>query len=260
MQALLAFARAAWRQKAAWPVANLAGLFTNALLLLFRAAVIGACYRSRAEVGALSEAEAVGYVALTQATLMVAPQWGAVGLASDVRTGQIAVELLRPTDFVARFFASRLGVSAYYAAFRMAPLLVIAVALGFLPPPASIAGFLGSLALAVLVSNGILFLVEVSSFWLETERGLRYLVSGVGLVASGLVLPLSWFPAPVRALFLATPFPYTLHLPATLWLGSSAPDEVARGVAVQVAWAVGLPIACRWAFARGTRQLVLNGG
>src|SRR5437762_9394492 len=55
---------------------------------------------SRSRVGGMSVADAVGYACVTQAILMVAPQWGPVGVAANVRSGQIAVDLLRPVDLV----------------------------------------------------------------------------------------------------------------------------------------------------------------
>jgi ABC-2 type transport system permease protein len=210
----------------------------------------------------MSLAEATGYAVVTQALLTVVPQWGAVGIASRVRTGQIAIELLRPVDFVWMHFASRLGISAYYVAFRMLPLLLLGAALGLLPAPSlgGLALFAASTAVGAVVANAILFLVEISSFWLETERGVRYLVLGLAVLPNGLLLPLAWFPAPMRAVFLASPFPYTLHVPAEAWLGRLSAGDAALALAVQAAWAVALVAACRIAFARAARRLVFSGG
>lgn len=262
MSALLAAARAQHRQLAAYRAANRAGLFTNGLFLGFRAYLLEACYDGAGEIGGMTLHEATGYAVLTQAMLMVAPQWGRIGLAEDVRTGQIAVELLRPVDFVWMHFAARFGASAFYSVNRMVPLLGLGFVLGLLPLPGapSLALFAVSLLLGVVVANAVLFLVEVSSFWLESERGVRYFVLGLAILPSGLTLPLAWFPDPVRALFLATPFPYTLHLPADAWLGRVGAGEAAVGLLVQVAWAIVLVAACRAAFARGTRRLVIQGG
>ena len=93
-----AFARASFQQQLAYRVANWAGLFTNSAFLLFRASAFRACYAHRASIGGLDLADATTFVAVTQAILMVAPQWGAIGVAADVRSGQIAVDLLRPMD------------------------------------------------------------------------------------------------------------------------------------------------------------------
>ncbi|MEZ4235721.1 MAG: ABC-2 family transporter protein [Myxococcota bacterium] len=261
MAPLLAAARARYRQLAAYAVANRAGAFTNGLFLVFRAHLFQACFDA-GRIGGLTPLQATGYAAVTQALLMVCPQWVNVGLADTVRSGQIAVELLRPADFVWLHFAGRAGASAFYLVHRTLPLLVFAYAIGLAPAPSpwSLALCLVVVPLAAVVANALLFLVEVSSFWLESDRGVRYLLVGVALLPSGLSLPLSWFPAPVQALFLATPFPYTLHLPAEAFIGRIGPEQAVWAVGAQLAWAIGLVAASRWAFSRGVRRLVVLGG
>ena len=262
--ALLASARATFGRLTAYRVANWAGLFTNGLFLVFRAALLEACFEASADpaarIGGMRVVEATGYAVMTQAILMVAPQWGSVGIAANVRTGQIAVELIRPVDFVWMHFAGRLGASAYYALFRMLPLVALGFALGWLPlpTPTALALFAATLVLGSIVANAILFLVEVSSFWIESERGVRYVVLGLAVLPSGLTLPLSWFPDPIAQIFMATP--YTLHLPVEAWLGRVTPAEAAFPLFVQAAYAIGLVLLCRWVFAAGMRKLTIQGG
>jgi len=259
MAAALAFARAAFQQHLTYRVANFAGIFTNAFFLVMRAYVFEACYVARDTIGGLSVTQAVTFASVTQCVLMVAPQWGAIGVGANVRSGQIAVDLLRPVDFVTAVLSGRLGVSAYYAVVRMLPMLALAAALGILeaPTPGGLLAFLVTLALGALLANAILLLVEVSSFWIESERGVRYVVMGLALLPSGLLLPVAWFPEPLRTLFRLTPFPYTMNLPAEAWLGTA---DLWTGITVQLAWLVALLAACRLAVRAGTRRLQVHGG
>src|SRR5690606_8245317 len=111
------------RRQLAYRVANWSGLFTNAFFLFFRAYALRACYGERAVIGGLSATDIVTYVTVSQALLMVIPQWGRVEVAESVRSGQVAVDLCRPLDYFAAFLSKRLGVSAYYVLFRFLPLL-----------------------------------------------------------------------------------------------------------------------------------------
>lgn len=257
-----AFFRAALQQQLAYGVANGAGLFTNAAFLFFRAYAIEALYTHRAEIGGMDVAQAVGFVTLTQAILMVVPQWGAVGVAAEVYSGQIAVSLLRPVDFFGAYLARRFGISAYYVGMRMLPLLAVGAAAGLLPAPRPLGllAFAASLGLGAWIANTLLFLVELSSFWLESERGVRHLVLSAMVLPSGLLLPIAFFPPAVQTLFRATPFPYSLALPAELWLGQVGRAEAATALGVQLGWAIALTVLARWGFARATRRLVLVGG
>lgn len=257
-----AFARASFQQQLAYRVANWAGLFTNSAFLLFRASVFQACYQHQTSIGGLDLLDATTFVTVTQAALMVAPQWGAVGLAADIRTGQIAVDLLRPIDLFTVTMARRLGVSAYFAVARMVPILAIGWVAGLLalPSVSAFLAFLASLALGAWIGNTVLFLIETSAFWLEAERGVRMIVLGLSVLPSGLLLPVVWYPEQVQTVFRATPFAYTLNLPAEIWLGRTGGAGLAGAFAVQLAWAVGMTVACRWALLRGARRLQAVGG
>lgn len=256
-----AFGRAAFQQQLAYRVANWAGLFTNVFFLFFRAYLVEACYTADQAIGGLTVLQSVTYVTVTQAILMVVPMWGTVGLSAQVYTGQIAISMLRPVDFFGMKMAERLGVSAYYLLVRMSPLLAIGLAAGVLALPASVpllAGFVASMLLGAWIAVAILFLIEVSSFWLESDKGVRYLVHGASMLPSGLILPVAWFPDAIQQVFRATPFAYTLNLPAEIWLGVHS--SLTTALLVQLGWAVALTVACKIAFDRGTARLQVVGG
>ena len=106
----------------------------------------------------------------------------------------------------------------------------------------------------------MLFLVEASSFWLESDRGVRYLMLSASVLPSGLLLPLAFFPNWAQTLFLATPFPHTLNVPTQVWLGKLVGPELAWALALQLAWALALTafghLVVRW----GARRLQVHGG
>ncbi len=261
--AYLAFAATGFKRQLAYRVANWSGLFTNSFFLFFRAYFLEACFRNRDVIGGFDVAHAMTYAALTQALLMVIPQWGAVGIAGDVRTGQIASDLARPIDYFAIHMSRRLGVSAYYVAVRCLPLLVLAAATGILAPPAtwSVLPWVAlSVVLAAWLANCILFMVEVSAFWLESERGIRYSMMAVGNLLSGLLIPLAFFPTWLIPLARVSPFRYSLSFPAEVYLGVLSADELWAGFAMQLGWVVILTLCARALFSRGVRRLVIHGG
>lgn len=251
------------RRQLAYRVANWSGLFTNAFFLFFRAYALRACYAERASIGGLSATDIVTYVTVSQALLMVIPQWGRVEVADSVRSGQIAVDLCRPMDYFAGFLSKRLGVSAYYILFRFLPLMAVGWAAGLLSPPSAwetLPAFLATVVMGAWIANSLLFLVDVSAFWLGSERGLRYLFLGAGNLFSGLILPLSFLPEEMQKVSLALPFEYTLYLPVEVYLGSLSGDALASAMTIQLAWVVGLTILCRAILSAGVRKLVIHGG
>jgi ABC-2 type transport system permease protein len=258
LPAAASFVGATFRQQRAYAVANLAGLFTNLMFLVLRTEVMQACYGHSAVLGGLTPVQATSYAALTQAMLMVAPQWGVTGLGADVRSGQIAVALLRPVDPYVIYLAQRLGVSLYYVFGRMLPVLLVSLLTGLLLPP-SPAGLLSwalALSLGAVVAIQLQLLVECSSFWLQSDHGVRSLLTGVGAAASGLLLPLSWYPGPLQALFRALPFSCTMAVPTELWLGTAGPETLL----LPLFWIVALGLIGRGLLELGLRRLVVNGG
>jgi ABC-2 type transport system permease protein len=262
MHAFFAHVGASVKQQLAYRFANWAGIFTNTFFLVFRAYALRACYHGRDEIGGLDARGVVAYVAVSQALLMVIPQWGRIGLAASVRTGQIATELCRPIDLLSQLLAVRAGVSAYYSFARMAPLMLLSALAGFvsLPPrPLDAVGFLISVLLGAWIANLILVLIEASSFWLGTERGVRYLVMGISSLVSGLILPISFLPDTVQQLSRWLPFESTLYWATRVYLGAP-PASLASGLLGQAAWALLLTALARSVLALGTRRLVIHGG
>jgi len=110
------------------------------------------------------------------------------------------------------------------------------------------------------IANSLLFLVEVSSFWLESDRGVRYGVMGVTNLFSGVILPISFFPEWAQSLSRILPFEYSLYLPVRIYLGKLEGGSLLDALATQLIWVVGLGLLCRLVFALGTRRLVVHGG
>lgn len=251
------------RRQLVYRVANWSGLVTNSFFLFFRAYALRACYGEREVIAGLSVDGIVTYVTVSQSLLMVIPQWGRAEVADSVRSGQIGTDLCRPIDYFASFISKRLGISAYYVAFRFLPLMAIGLAAGLLSPPAEwelLPAFLLTMALGAWIANTLLFLVDVSAFWLGSERGVRYLFLGAGGLLSGLIIPVSFLPDALQQLSRALPFEYTLYLPVQVYLGTLTGNALGNAILIQLAWVIGLSILCRSVLAAGVRKLVVHGG
>lgn len=260
LPAYLAAASTSMKRLFAYRVANWAGLFTNTWFLLFRVFALAAFYAGRTDaVAELTVHEGVAYMALTQALLMVIPQWGKFGLGESVRTGQIAIDLLRPIDYYGLHMSQRMGEAAYYVFLRAVPIAILSGAVGFLVPPAGalpLLGFLASVALGSWIAHSLFFIAEATSFWLETDTGPRHLLMAGQALFGGLILPLTFFPPGMRAVSDWLPFSCTLYAPVAIFLGKESLVLVAR----QLGWAVLLAAVARAVLAGGARRVVAHGG
>jgi ABC-2 type transport system permease protein len=252
--------RAGYLRYASYRQATLAGLATNTVFGLLRAAVLVAVLAERGTVAGYDIATAVTYVWLGQGLISVVMLWGDQEMARRVRTGDVVVDLGRPWDLQAAMLATDFGRAGHAVLLRLVPPAAFGAL--FFPfrwperPPTWLL-FAASVALAVAVSFGIRFLLNASAFWLLDVRGVIAVWGLVGGVLSGLVLPLAWFPAWAQAVLAWTPFPALFQTPIDVF---TERGDALGHLVTQLAWAAILLLLGRQVLARGTRRLVVQGG
>ncbi|OLT21876.1 ABC transporter permease [Pseudonocardia sp. CNS-139] len=252
--------RAGYRRYASYRQATVAGLVTNTVFGLLRAAVLGAVLAERGTVAGYDLATAITYVWLGQGLINVVMLWGDQELAQRVRTGDVVVDLGRPWDLQTALLANDLGRAGHAVLLRLLPPAAFgAVLFPFRWPenPLTWASFAVSVLLAVVVCFGIRFLLNLTAFWLLDARGVIAAWGAAGGVLSGLVVPIPWFPGWAQAVLAWTPFPALLQTPIDVF--TERGDALAL-LATQLAWAAVLLLAGRVVLARAVRRLVVQGG
>ncbi len=252
--------RAGFRRYATYRQAALAGLATNVVFGLLRAAVLTAVLAERGTVAGYDTATALAYVWLGQGLISVVLLWGDSELSQRIRTGDVVIDLGRPWDLQGALLAGDLGRAGYAVGIRLLPPVVFgAVFFPFRWPerPVTWALFACSVLLAVVVSFGIRLLLNASAFWLLDVRGVLSVWSVAAGVLSGLVLPLGWFPGWARAILSWTPFPALFQTPIDVF---TERGDALGLLGQQLGWAAALVLAGRVALTGGARRLVVQGG
>jgi ABC-2 type transport system permease protein len=253
-------ARAGFRRYATYRQAAFAGLATNCVFGLLRAAVLVAVLAERGTVGGYDVATAVTYVWLGQGLITVVNLWSDRMLSDRVRSGDIAIDLGRPWDLQAALLAGDLGRAGYAVGVRLVPPVLIGMLFfpfRFPEHPVTWVLFGVSALFGVVASFGIRFLLNLSAFWMLDARGVLAVWGTVGGVLSGLILPISWFPGWAQAVLAWTPFPALFQTPIDVF--TERGDAVAL-LAHQAVWAAILFAVGRFVLARGARRLVVQGG
>lgn len=189
--------------------------------------------------------------------------WAAWEINYEVRTGALAMRLLRPISPVASWAVENLAA--------MPLRLVVAI------PVAVIALVtIGGDRISHGALNGALFVVSLAAAWLLTflvhvtigtlslwiEQSLKVLdVWFAGyLVLSGYLVPVDLFPPWARVAMRWLPFRYQIGLPVEILLGSHTTRETLSLLAIQLGW-VALAAAVAWAvWRRGLRRFAAFGG
>ena len=146
-------------------------------------------------------------------------------LATQVQEGRLAMNLIRPVDFQTVMIADAAGQSAFRAVLFTIPISFVLALLFPLQPPASAAAgllFLVSAVLSFFLVAALNFLVGLIAIRSKSILGIlraKYLVLEL---LSGLLIPTTLFPEPLRTILFWSPFPHINFTPATLYLGKAA--------------------------------------
>ncbi len=262
-----AVARRSYRRYATYRVATLAGVFTNVIFGVISSYVFLTLWGQRPHLGGYDVVDAVTYTWIGQAMLMPVAVWGG-GFQEDftarIRSGDIAIDLYRPTGLVPWWLASDLGRATFHFLGRAAPMLVAGAVLfhiRFPLDPLRWLAFAAAAYLAVLVSFGLRFLVSLTAFWLVDSRGTEGIAAILGIFCSGLVLPLVVFPSGLRLLLLHLPWCALVQTPADVWLGTSGGlFGTFRALGFELEWGVVLLAASYALLRRANRVVVVQGG
>jgi ABC-2 type transport system permease protein len=265
VRSLAALARAGFHRFATYRMATITGAFTNSVFGLARAAILGSAITTSAtgSVAGYTAAQVVTYAWIGQA--LIAPvhvfQWNE--LALRVRTGEIATDLTRPVDLQLSWLATDLGRAGYSLIPRgLPPVLVGALTFGLVLPPGVLPYALGAIStlLAVVISFGCRFAVNLAAFWLVEIRGVVVGYVAVSTLLCGLLVPVSWFPPWLHRVAQATPFPSMLQGPLDVLTGRATGTQALAVLGVQVVWLVVVLGLGRVLLRLATRTLVVQGG
>ncbi|MFI2432469.1 ABC transporter permease [Streptomyces sp. NPDC018693] len=252
-----------FRRYATYRVATAAGVFTNTVFGLILVYTYLALWDEKPHLGGYDQAQAVTFVWLGQAlyaTLAIQGGGFENELIERIRTGGVAIDLYRPADLQLWWLANDVG----RASFQLLGRGVVPFVFGWLVFPTALPddplvwlAFLVALALAMIVSFAIRYLVALSAFWLMDGTGALQVLMVTGIFCSGMTLPLNVFPGLLGDVVRTLPWAAQLQMPADLLMGEADPLPV---FAFQTVWAVVLLATGRLVQSAATRRVVVQGG
>ncbi|MEV0387158.1 ABC-2 family transporter protein [Nonomuraea sp. NPDC050643] len=231
--------RYGFRKHATYVWAALAGAFTNSVFGILRAYILIALWQARPGLAGYDLTDAVTYCFVTQA--FIGPMQlfgGGLSIPERIRSGDIALDLVRPASLQLWTLAEDMGRAAYLFVVRgFPPMLVGAALFGVLVPttPGRWLTFLTGFALGVVVSFGWRYLVALSVCWLLDDRGVAVLSLVLTTFFSGMMVPLHIFPGWLGDLARSLPWAAMVQLPTDLYLGKA---PVLETLGFQAFWAV----------------------
>jgi viologen exporter family transport system permease protein len=179
-----------------------------------------------------------------------------------VREGQIAVDLARPVPFPGQMVAQHVGGTIGVLPLVAVALPVALVAGSLRPPPSveSAALYLVSLVLAYAVMALMGLLLGFVAFWTLETTGMLAIFRFANLFFAGGLVPLVFFPPPLRAVAEVLPFQTQAFIPVSLYLGRLEGPEALRALGIQLLWVVLLGVIAAAVWRRAVTKIVVQGG
>jgi ABC-2 type transport system permease protein len=203
------------------------------------------------------------YVALAAALFVMMRSWVEWELHWQVRSGDIIVHFFRPYSLVGIVFANALGNVAGNLITITVPSLLAIFLLFHAPVPGwvSLALFVPAVVQAYLLSFLIDFFIGVTAFRTESIWGLSATKEVLVLFLSGGMVPLAFFPDPVRDVLTVLPFASMYNTPISLLAGGlTDPGTIAQRLGLQTLWVLVLYALVRLYYGVTVKKLTVAGG
>jgi ABC-2 type transport system permease protein len=184
-------------------------------------------------------------------------------MAYEVIEGKIAMDLLKPVSVQWMWLTRAMGESAFRLLLLTAPTAIVISLLFPVRPPASWAHFflfLVSAAGSFLLMGAINFLIGTCAIPLKSILALIRAKFWLIELLSGLLVPLSFFPPPVRTLSSWLPFEHIAYTPLQIYLGKLGGAACARALATQFFWVIALLWLGHLWWNRATQKITIHGG
>jgi ABC-2 type transport system permease protein len=163
-------------------------------------------------------------------------------------------------DFQTYWLSRDLGRAACHWLTRFVPTFAFGVLLFNVALPGRLLDWLAfvvSVNLAIVVSFGWRFLLNLTAFWVLDIRGTSMLGILVLNFFSGFLVPLAFFPNWLRTIAEWLPFRAIVMVPVEVFLGQRS---AGNALAIQLTWVVVMLLLGKLVLHASVRKLVVQGG
>ena len=184
-------------------------------------------------------------------------------MAMEIKEGKVAVELIRPYNYLTMKTMQGLGEGIFRLFFFSAPGLLIV----YFVFPMQLTGditvwalFGLSILLSFFINTELNLLTGIMTFFLYNNTGLIRAKRVVIDLFSGLLLPMSFFPLWAQDVMKFLPFQGISYIPSMIFTEGFTYQQALSAIGQQFIWTLILmiPIQLLWNMAK--KQLVIQGG
>jgi len=209
--------------------------------------------------------EMITYIVMSTLTGLLISNDVHWSIGNDVRTGDIAMNLIKPVSYHLKQYFAAMGNVIGNFIFLVAPIWSIYsiyrfIVIGEIPSIIRILLYLVSALLSSLLLFFINFMFGLAAFYVEYIFGFIFAKEALFRLISGELIPLSFFPKSVLAIFQFLPFAGLIYTPVMIYLGKYQGTALLLHFGIQVVWVIGLYVFCHVLWKKAIKRLRILGG
>lgn len=266
MRGLLAIFKVRFNLQLQYRAAAYAGTFCQLFFGFVMVMMYEAFYENGITDLPMTLSQTVTYIWLGQGLLGLLPWNGDREVQGIIRTGDVAYELVRPTNLYYYWYFKIMAQRIAPTILRSIPLFII---VSLIMPetirisgPISFGGFLcflvammGALLLGGTVSN----IITISTLFTIGD-GMDRLFPALVTLGSGLVIPIAFFPEWSQLIFKLLPFSGLTDAPYKFYLGIYGISDLAFVLVHQITWTLALGFIGNYLLYRAGKRIIVQGG
>ena len=185
-------------------------------------------------------------------------------IATEVRSGAIAMNLIKPINYRRRMVASSIGQFIFMSTFLFLPgaigITVYGVVHGVNITFGTTALFIVSIFLGFLINTYYSYMFGLLAFKFYSLWGVFQISNAIILLVSGALIPLTFFPQIFQKLFNFLPFSSIIYTPAMIYLNKLSTPQIAKAMTLQVIWVLILIALSKLMWKWVIDKLTIQGG
>ncbi len=215
------------------------------------------------EVDGITLPDMITYAILNTVMALAMMDRSLAELDQKIRSGDLAVDLIKPFHYTLTLVAHGLGRSLFSSIFSVTPTLILAALFFGFQAPASFVNavaYIVAFGIALTISFALACMVGMLGFYFLATFHFQWALGALRTLFAGTMVPLWFFPDSLHTLASALPFQFLAFVPAATWMGQLTATEIARSLALGVFWSAALLGLCWWMWSRIIQRLVVQGG
>jgi ABC-2 type transport system permease protein len=214
-------------------------------------------------VSGMTFSETLIYLVLATALYGFMEIYAVWEIGRSIQSGAIVLKLLKPFPYRSYLFWEYSGtfVTNFFFTFLPTFLVVTIVTHGAIPFGWNLLWFVISVMLGVGINYSIDFIVGTICLYTESIWGINIMKQTIVLLLSGAMIPIAFFPEPLKTIVGYLPFQSIYNAPLTVLLDAHpSAESVCTTLGIQLAWCVAMTIISKVFWNYSLRQITVNGG